>query len=110
MLASRALSLSLLAYALLAPGCGTPEILPPPPPAPDPPPPPAPSFQPAAVSPTIVGAGTVTRIETREQVALTGPRVDAKPGDWLLENAGSVAVISADGRLVDFGGKGGRDE
>jgi hypothetical protein len=36
--------------------------------------------------------------------------VDAKPGDWLLQNADSAAVVSAEGRIIDFASKGGRDE
>jgi hypothetical protein len=102
-------SLSLAAIALAA--CA-PELPPPPPPAPDPPPPPpaSPTFQPPAVAPTITGEGTIARVEARDQVALTGPRVDAKAGDWVLENKGSVAVVAADGRIIDFGPKGGRDE
>ena len=44
------------------------------------------------------------RIVGRDDVRLTGPRVDARPGDWLLENAGKVAVVDArGGRVVDFG-------
>jgi hypothetical protein len=90
------------------------DPLPPPPPTPAAPTVPAPSttpaFQPARVGIPVVAEGTITRLDTRERVALTGPRVDAKPGDWLLENAGSVAVVSAEGKIVDFGAKGGRDE
>jgi hypothetical protein len=95
----------------LALGCGAQDLPPPPPPPPTPTPPStAAAFQPAAVAPPIATEGTITRITAREQVPLTGPRVDAKPGDWLLENAGSVAVVAADGRVVDFGPRGGRDE
>jgi hypothetical protein len=56
------------------------------------------------------GEGTLRRIEGREQVRLTGPRVDAREGDWLLENDGEVAVVDAHGgRLVDFGTAGHDD-
>src|SRR4051794_9493604 len=96
----------------LALGCGAQDLPPPPLPAPPPAPPAtAAAFQPPAVAPPTATEGTVTRIASREQVPLTGPRVDAKPGDWLLENAGSVAVVAAlDGRIVDLGPRGGRDE
>lgn len=36
--------------------------------------------------------------------------MDAKPGDWMIENAGSVAVVSSEGKVIDFGPRGGRDE
>jgi hypothetical protein len=36
--------------------------------------------------------------------------VSARLGDWLLENAGTVAVVSEEGSVVDFGPEGGRDE
>jgi hypothetical protein len=68
------------------------------------------AFEPPAVPPPIATEGTVTRIDARDRVALTGPRVDARPGDWLLENAQSVAVVSAEGKVIDFGARGGRDE
>jgi hypothetical protein len=110
---SSSVALLLLAAAFLA-ACAR-DLPPPPPPASDPPPPApapasAPAFQPPAVAAPLVTEGTVTRIDARERVALTGPRVDAKPGDWLLENAGSVAVVSAEGKVIDLGEKGGRDE
>jgi hypothetical protein len=102
-----------LALGLVVPACGA-RDLPPPLPGPAPPPPhevqAAPSFQPAAVEPVVAGQGTIVRVERREQVGLTGPRVEARPGDWLLENGQSVAVVAADGRVVDLGTKGGRDE
>ena len=53
---------------------------------------------------------TLHRIESREEVPLRGLRVDAKRGDWLIRDAGSVAVVStATGALIDFGGEGGDD-
>lgn len=42
-------------------------------------------------------------------VPLSGPRVDAKPGDWMLSSEGAVAVVSWEGRVIDFGREGGRD-
>jgi hypothetical protein len=100
------------ALGLIFAACAAPELAVPSPVAPDPPPPapPPPTFQPPAVAPPPAGEGTLTRIEGRDQVALTGPRVEARAGDWLLENGQSVAVVGADGRVVDFGAKGGRDE
>ncbi len=60
--------------------------------------------------PSRAGEGTLRAITSRGEVALTGPRVDARPGDWILENAGKVAVVSAhSGRVVDFGAAGGED-
>lgn len=57
------------------------------------------------------GEARVTRLTSRDQVALAGPRVDAKPGDFLLEQHGMVAVVSAeDGSVVDFGPSGAVDE
>ncbi len=101
-------------FCLAAASCAR-DLPPPPPPSREPPSPPpsppaAPSFQPAAVALPSVSSGAITRIDGRDRVGLTGPRVDAKPGDWLLENAESVAVVSAEGKIVDFGAKGGRDE
>ncbi len=77
-----------------------------------PPPPWAANEKPPAAQalPSFVGEGTITRVLRAGEVPLLGHRVDAKTGDWILENAGSVAVVSAEGKLVDFGGRGGRDE
>ncbi len=108
-------SLRLLPFALLA-ACSGPELrpTPPEPPAPRPAPGLSASAAPhdaASTYPAPVGAeGALSAVRTSAQVPLVGPRVDAKPGDWLLENGGSVAVISAEGRLVDLGERGGRDE
>jgi hypothetical protein len=61
-------------------------------------------------SPSQRGDGTLVRIAARGEVRLTGPRVDARAGDWLLENGGEVAVVDAHGgRLVDFGTAGHDD-
>jgi hypothetical protein len=98
MLAAR--SALLPALAVLAAACSGQDLAPASPGAPQPP----------EVAPTAAGEGTVRKIGAADRVPLEGPRVDAKPGDWLLENAGSVAVVSADGVLVDFGARGGRDE
>ncbi len=66
-------------------------------------------FRPVEVTSTAIGQGTITHLTDRAQVALTGFRVDAKPGDWMIENAGTVVVVSADGRIADLGSKGGSD-
>jgi hypothetical protein len=111
---NRARTLILLAFGLAAPACGPRDLAPqPPPPAPAPAvPPPAPSSEPAEVKvePTAIGDGTVVRLEAKERVALEGPRVQARAGDWLLENGQSVAVVAADGRIIDLGARGERDE
>jgi len=53
---------------------------------------------------------TVRRVESRNDVPLRGPRVDARKGDWLLQGTGGVAVVStAKGAIVDFGPDGGDD-
>jgi hypothetical protein len=74
----------------------------------------APSALPAAVAPAPTpsrdGEGEVRRIIDRSDVPLTGPRVDARAGDWLLENDGQVVVVDArGGRIVDFGTAGHDD-
>ena len=56
------------------------------------------------------GEGQVRRIQSRDEVPLTGPRVDARKGDWLVQNGEAVAVVSAaKGTVVDFGARGGED-
>jgi hypothetical protein len=53
---------------------------------------------------------TVRRIESRDDVPLHGPRVDAKKGDWLIQSRGGVAVVSAaKGSIIDFGAVDGDD-
>jgi hypothetical protein len=55
-------------------------------------------------------AGTVKRIVSRKEVPLGGHYLDARPGDWLLENEGSIAVVSAEkGRVIAFGERGGHN-
>ncbi|MFT3771250.1 MAG: CehA/McbA family metallohydrolase [Minicystis sp.] len=91
-------------------GC-TQDLPPPPRPCPEAPATAAPAASPVpVVAPPAVAEGTVTKITAREQVPLTGPRVDAKVGDWMIAQGDRVAVVSAEGRFVDFGAKGGRDE
>ena len=76
-----------------------------------PPPCPAPGAQTTPAPPPPTGAeGTLRPVKAREDVPLSGFRVDAKPGDWMLTHADSVAVVSAEGKIVDFGPTGGRDE
>ena len=58
----------------------------------------------------VIGEGHVARIETLADVHLRGERVDAKPGDYVLENAGMVAVVDGeDGYVVDFAPEGTED-
>jgi len=65
----------------------------------------------AALAPPAGGEGRVASVGRREDVPLTGPRVDAAPGDWVLSHGDRVAVVSATkGSVVDFGVAGGRDE
>jgi hypothetical protein len=64
----------------------------------------------APISASFPGQGAITKVRSAGEVPLLGHRVDAKPGDWMIENAGSVAVVSAEGKLIDFGGLGGHDE
>jgi hypothetical protein len=76
---------------------------------------PAPDVAPVADAgsvpqPSSSGEGAVRPIAARQDVPLTGLRVDARPGDWMLENAGQVAVVEAHGgRIVDFGTAGHDD-
>jgi hypothetical protein len=61
-------------------------------------------------SPSRAGEGSAHRIADRQEVPLQGPRVDARAGDWLLENEGRAAVVDTrGGRIVDFGSTGGDD-
>jgi hypothetical protein len=54
--------------------------------------------------------GVVKRVESKSDVPLIGPRVDAKPGDYLLTSDGVVAVVSQKrGAVVDFGAEGEED-
>jgi hypothetical protein len=63
-----------------------------------------------APSPPAKTDARVTRVAARRDVSLTGLRVDAKPGDWMIQGGGSVAVVSATrGNVVDFGADGGED-
>ena len=71
--------LALLALLALPAGCGAQELPAPPRPCPDAPT--SAAFQPPVVAPPAATEGTVTRLTARDQVPLTGPRVDAKPGD-----------------------------
>jgi hypothetical protein len=70
------------------------------------------AFQPALVEAPRVTEGAARKIALREDVPLLGPRVDAKPGDFMLTSASgmTIAVIGADGRLLDLGPRGGQDE
>jgi hypothetical protein len=70
----------------------------------------APSPAEEAPAPPARAVATVQRVGSRKDVPLGGPRVEAKPGDWLLQGPGGVAVVSAaKGTIVDFGADGGDD-
>src|SRR5579883_2369613 len=61
-------------------------------------------------APSRPGEGTLRKLGDGERVALNGPRVEARPGDWVLESDGKVAVVDArGGRILDFGIAGGDD-
>lgn len=56
------------------------------------------------------GDGAVKRLLSRDEVPLTGPRVEARPGDWMISGQGGVVVVSATrGTIIDFGDVGGDD-
>jgi len=64
----------------------------------------------SAPAPSQLGEGSVRRVSGRQDVPLTGFRVDGREGDWLLENDGQVAVVDTrGGRIVDFGSSGHDD-
>lgn len=111
---SRLLLPAHLVIPLLGSACaGGRDVAPAPLPLLEPPPPAAPATGlPEAQLPPPAGAqGEITRIERREQVPLTGPRVRAAPGDWMLRHEGLCAVVSASsGGVLDFGRERGRDE
>lgn len=75
-------------------------------------PPPPPQPMPGGIEPpTPSGAtGTAKRIESPAEVPLKSWRTDARPGDYLISSEGAAAVISYEGRLIDFGPAGGREE
>jgi hypothetical protein len=88
----------ILAACVCACACSRASRAPPPSPDETPPPPPA------------VVEASVTRVGSRDDVPLRGPRVDARKGDWLVRGEGGVAVVSATtGAIVDFGRDGGDD-
>ena len=60
--------------------------------------------------PSDVRGSAVSVVGDRADVLLTGPRVDAKKGDWMIRGGGFVAVVSADdGYVVDYGREGQAD-
>ena len=63
-----------------------------------------------APAPPEKGDGTNQRLNSRFEVPLLGPRVEATTGDWMLTSGNQVAVVSSKhGRLVDFGTSGSED-
>jgi hypothetical protein len=53
--------------------------------------------------------GRASRLGSRREVPLEGPRVEAVSGDILLRGRRNVAVVSSDGRVIDFGAPFARD-
>ncbi|WP_129349330.1 CehA/McbA family metallohydrolase [Sorangium cellulosum] len=106
----RLLAPSVLAL-LVAPACaGGRDMAPPAPPPELLELPPEAELPEVELAPPAGAEGRVAEIRGREEVPLTGPRVDAAPGDWMLAHGDRVAVVSARGDVVDFGVVGGRDE
>jgi hypothetical protein len=71
----------------------------------------APAPPPIAAPASVAQAeGRVTTLTARGDVPLAGPRVDGKAGDLMLENDAAAVVVTQEGRIVDFGLKGSRDE
>lgn len=108
---------SAAAFAAVVLGCGSQDLPVAPPLAPAAPPSATPSasasaaaFEPPAVTLPSATEGVITQIQSKGDVPLVGHRVDAKPGDWMLRGGGHVAVVSVEGRVVDFGPEKGRDE
>ena len=64
-----------------------------------------------AALPSVAQAdGHVGILGSRDEVPLVGPRVDGKSGDLIVQNGSAAAVVTQEGRIVDFGLKGSRDE
>ncbi len=101
-----------LALALLAsPACAGGHGAAPPAPPESPEAPSAAGALPDVDLPPPPGAeGAVQPVASRDAVPLTGSRVQARAGDWMLTSAGAVAVVSAKGDVIDLGPAGGRDE
>ena len=64
---------------------------------------------PAPIASAASPSGTTARVMRRADIELLGARVDAVPGDFVLRSRGLIAVISVDGRLVDFARAGTAD-
>lgn len=70
-----------------------------------------PARDPVPLPPSIAKAeGAVKVIASRDDIPLTGPRVDGKPGDLLLANGKAAVVVTQEGRIADYGLHNGRDE
>lgn len=54
--------------------------------------------------------GAVKVVASRDGIPLTGPRVDGKSGDLMIDNGTAVVVVTQEGRIADFGLRDGRDE
>ena len=67
---------------------------------------------PSVPAPASVAAaeGRVTTIGSPADIPLTGPRVDGKAGDRMIDNGLAAVVVTMEGRIADYGLKGARDE
>ncbi|MFO0588990.1 MAG: CehA/McbA family metallohydrolase [Polyangiaceae bacterium] len=54
--------------------------------------------------------GRASRIGAVSEIPLTGPRVDGKAGDYLIDNGTVAVVVTQEGRISDYARKGTRDE
>lgn len=62
------------------------------------------------IAPPAGGQGTIRQLEGRDQVPLSGSRVDGDKGDFMLQSGPMVAVVSREyGEIVDFGPEGAID-
>jgi hypothetical protein len=69
-----------------------------------------PDAGPVFPAPHARGEGSVHRLAPGETPPLAGYRSDASTGDWVLENQGTVAVVSSrTGKVVDCAHKGDED-
>lgn len=112
----RALPAVILSPVLAAACSGAQDITPPPAapcptaaasaPAPEPPP------RDTAPAPAALAQaeGTVRTVGSRADIALTGPRVDGKAGDMMIDDGKAVVVVTQEGRIADYGLRGERDE
>ena len=111
----RRLPIALPTLLLALPACsGAQDGTVPSPPCPTAPPSASTAVTPPPASPppaSIAAADSaVVTLTSRDAIPLTGPRVDGKAGDLMVQNGQAAAVVTQEGRLVDFGLAGARDE